>query len=148
MGDNKTDPQKFFDWLGGAKLDQPIAGAPLLNDSIVDGYADANTIQSNWEVNNLVAQVECEPLRTVIREYLDEKGLEYSTGGYVEHQVHTSNAQVQLQLTILNISKKMMAEVVGPALVEISRNEQVGIDLVMTEGDDKANTCVVVRFGK
>ena len=162
MSDNKTNDELFKDWLGvePLKLTDPVVlpqTGVFPNSSIIAGTPKnqnwdeqfQNVLPPGYAIQDgLGTQLECEPLRTSIRDYLDEKGLEYSTGGYVEHQVPTGNDVIQLQLTIRNISKKMMNEVVGPALAGISREENTSIELVMKEGDDSSNSCVVVRFRK
>ncbi len=162
MSDNKTDDQLFADWLASPPLAEDVKLSDPVNLPQNGVLGPANTMigpsdgQPNWGgiyedalyqgFTNVTTRIECEPLRTTVRDYLDEKGLEYTTGAYVEHRVQDGNDEIQFQVTILNISKKMMAEVVGPALVDFSRKEHVSIELVMTEGDDRSNSCVVVRF--
>lgn len=118
-------------------VDSPIAGQHMTDW--------ANNI--NEAVSELQNAFDCEPTLTRVREYLDEKGIEYETGAYSAHKPGGLEPPV-LQIEIKEISKKMFQEVVQWEFESIASAQSMRNETIVEEKDDLTYSRVVVRIGE
>lgn len=115
---------------------------------IQDGMAfNANNL--NNAINNAVTSLNeksCEPIRSSVREYLDDKGVEYETGTFTPHKIAQMEDASLLQIELENISERMFMDVIGVELSRIAHKSGKELNIVVMDGDHHTYQRVIVRF--
>jgi hypothetical protein len=138
---------------------------PVINQQDIEAYNDLKSLHGKdaaldfmHQGNNLTsrsisevmqevtADTQCEPMASEVRQYLDEKGIEYGTGTYNRHVLGAHHQGYQLQVEIHDVTIRMFKEVLMPGLKEIARYNRRAVDTHIQFNDTQSVGTVMVRF--
>ena len=116
--------------------------APIQGEA-VDGWASKLTDVISAHENERT----CEPLRSLVHAYLEDKGVEFVTGAYYPHGLrHQPEDEPKLQIDIWDVSDKMLTQVILPELKKIAQDNQKKDVVVGATGDNLTWDFVSIRL--